>query len=164
MRRIKLTQGQFALIDDIDFERISQYKWHAVKASNKHSWYANTNIWIKKDGKKIRYSLRMHRFLLNTPKGKVVDHINGNGLDNRRENIRICDQKNNVCNAIAHRNSISKYRGVSLQSGKWKVQIQINKKKIHLGYFDSEEEAAQVYNKAAKKYHGEFARLNKVEE
>lgn len=160
MKEIKLTQGQVAFVDDEDYERLSQYKWSAIKASPKHPWYAVTNMHTEKG----RRSVRMHRVLLGAKSGDVIDHIDGNGLNNTRANLRFCSQSENVRNARKHNASVSKYKGVTPapQNGRWRAQIQFGGKKIPLGTHASEEMAAFVYNCAALQYFVPYARLNEL--
>ena len=154
MKKIKLTQGKFALVDDKDFEKVNQYKWHASKSYN--TFYAIR----KKDGETIR----MHRVIMGFVKGDLrqVDHINSNGLDNRRSNLRECSNQQNQFNMKARIGCSSKYKGVSWAKGrnKWLAQIQVDDKDFHLGYFKREIDAAKAYDKKATELCGEFARLN----
>lgn len=118
---------------------------------------------IYKDGY-VRDSrgVAMHREIAGAPDGKVVDHINGDPLDNRRENLRVCTQQQNLWNGKAHRDGSSKYRGVSwnARKGKWRVQIQGKT----LGFYDDEDFAASVYNAEAAARFGAFAKPNVVRE
>jgi len=104
----------------------------------------------------------MHRYLTNCPKGLVVDHIDGNGLNNTKANLRICTQKQNACNTPGHVGKSSKYKGVKKMknSNKFRAAITNNRKYFHLGVFEDETEAARAYDEAARKYHKEFAYLN----
>jgi len=104
----------------------------------------------------------MHRLIMDPPRGYVVDHINGDGLDNRRANLRLATHAQNGRNRRKIKKGISKYKGVSWEesTGKWRALIHVDRKKISLGCYKDEVTAAKVYDKAAKKYHGEFARLN----
>lgn len=155
MKTIKLTKGQFAIVDDEDFEFLNQWKWFASK--DKNTFYAN-----KRHGKTI---LQMHRLIMNPKKGEVIDHINLNGLDNRKKNLRICSPKENIRNAPKRMKATSKFKGVYLPSGKdkWRATIRIDGKKKNLGTFASELEAAIAYNNAALKHFGEFAYLNSLD-
>ncbi len=105
----------------------------------------------------------MHNLIINTPDGMEADHINGNTLDNRRSNLRICTRGQNQRNRRGNLNGTSKYKGVSFknENKKWVAQIGF-KKNMFIGYYKTEIEAALAYNEAAKKYHGKFARLNKI--
>jgi hypothetical protein len=108
-----------------------------------------------------RKTISLHRFIVNCPAGKCVDHINGNLLDNRRENLRICTQAENRYNSQKSKSNTSGYKGVSWSNSvkKWRSQIRRNKKNLHLGYYDTPEEAYATYCIASKKYHGEFGRI-----
>lgn len=153
MKIIKLSQGKFAIIDNEDFERINQYKWYLS-----HYGYA------VRTAKKTRQTIWMHREINNTPEGMRTDHINRNPLDNRKSNLRTCKQGQNVLNRIKSKNYGNPYKGVSkhTQNSKWRARIMINQKEISLGCYDTPEEAALSYNKAAKEHFGEFARLNQI--
>jgi hypothetical protein len=157
---IPLTQGKYALIDEEDFALVSQYKWWARKSSSKNTvrWYVVRTIRLT-DGRWIEQ--RLHRFLLHPPVGIDVDHVNGNVLDNRRCNLRLATRSENSRNRHTVRGA-SKYLGVFFkkQTGRWMAQIVDHGTAIHLGYFDSEVEAALAYDEAASRIHGEFAHLN----
>ena len=157
-RRIPLTQGKYAIVDPEDFERLNKHKWHAVKQSN--TYYA---IRCFGPAKKTTY-IRMHREVIHPPDHLVVDHINHNGLDNRKANIRPATRSQNNFNRliIKRKGLSSKYKGVAWkkEKKKWRVQMHFNGKLIFLGYFKDEIQAAKEYDKAAKKYYGEFAFLN----
>jgi len=160
-RRIPLTQGKYAILDPEDFERLNKHKWHIN--SGRNTCYAVRTAF--KDGKRIH--TKMHRVIINPPGHLVVDHINRNGLDNRKANLRAvtCAQNNINKRSIKRKNSPSKYKGVywSKRDKKWQVQICHNYKCRTIGQFDDEIQAAKAYDTAAKKYHGEFAVLNLTE-
>jgi len=146
---IPLSQGKFAIVDADDFEKLSQLKWHY------------SNGYAVKHGKP---KIIMHRIVCNTPDGMHTDHINGNRLDNRKCNLRVCTKNENAKNTSKRKNSTSKYKGVSWETRtkRWFCQIEVNKKSFFLGRFSSEEAAAEAYNEAALIHHGEFARLNQT--
>lgn len=156
VKEIKLSQGKYALVDDSDYERVSQYKWWAAEVGVTKHFYATTSTY------KPRKTIYMHRLILDAPKGKIVDHINGNGLDNRRANLRLCTNAQNLHNAPAQKNNTSGYKGVSWNKGnkKWQAQICVNNKKIMIGVFADKIEAAKAYDKAALEFHGKFAYTN----
>lgn len=148
MKRIPLTQGLSAIVDDEDFEMLSRFKWHFHQTG-----YAMRTARI--DGKK--HLLRMHRVVMNAPPHKCVDHINGNTLDNRKRNLRIASRSQNQHNRGRNKNNTSGFKGVSRYRGRWRARITVNWKEIRLGIFDTPEEAFDAYVAAAKEYHGEFA-------
>lgn len=160
MREIKLTKGQFALVDDEDYDMVNMYKWYATK--RKGLFYAVADL---KTGVRMYKRTYMHRLILGLSDSKQhSDHIDHNGLNNQRFNLRIATRFQNNANKTSHKNSTSKYLGVSWHKGaeKWVSVITKNKKYIYLGVFETEHLAATAYNKAAIELHGEFANLNKV--
>ena len=151
-------KGQKVFVDKRDFAEVTRYKWSLEKG-------ANTYYLVRKKGPRGKVKrIVLHRLLTNAPKGTQVDHKNGNGLDNRRKNLRICKQQHNLWNQGKRLNRTSKYKGVSWckAAKKWQVHITVNYKNIYLGLFKCEKEAAKKYNKAAKKFFGQFARSNKI--
>lgn len=158
-RRIPLTMGKFAIVDPDDFDRLNIYKWHASK--NAGIFYARRNLYPKRKGKPG--SIPMHRQIMKAPAGFVIDHINYNGLDNRKANLRLANHSQNVCHRRKlNKSSYSRYKGIYFNKRirKWRVQISVNRKFKQIGYFKDELEAAKAYDAAAQKYHGEFAALN----
>lgn len=155
---IPLTQGKFAVVDDADFEWLSGWKWHTVRKGRTHR--AARNIRVK--GKaEIVY---MHRMILNPPPGMESDHVNGDGFDNRRANLRVCTHTQNCQNRPKRRGCSSKYTGVCWDKyhHKWRSRICVKGRLKHLGYFSDEKKAAVAYNIAASKHFGDFARPNQV--
>jgi hypothetical protein len=151
-RRIPLTRGKFALVDSQDYYRLGQFSWFAVPG------YKTSYADRKLNGKTIK----MHREIMNAPAHLFVDHINHNGLDNRKANLRLCTRAQNNCNVVTKKRGASKYKGVSLgkTEKKWRGTIRFNKKRYHLGYFTDETAAAKAYDKKASQLHGRFACLN----
>lgn len=157
MKQIKLTQGKVALVDDEDFELLNQWKWYA----NKKCGFCYAVRHFKAiSGKRDKKSM-LHRQIMNCPEGLEIDHINHNGLDNKKSNLRICTRSQNQPNQKAKKHS-SKYKGVSWHkaSKKWQAMIVYNNRQIYIGLFDSEIEAAKAYDKKALELFGEFACLN----
>ena len=152
-RLIELTWDKFAIVDAEDFDRLNKYKWCAVQRES--TWYAKTFLL---DGT----PLPMHRLIINAPPGMFVDHIDHYGLNNRKPNLRICTNAQNQQNSRPRSGGTSKYKGVYWEKAKnkFRARITVNRMCIHLGYFKSEIDAAKAYDKAAKKYFGEFAYLN----
>ncbi len=146
MRKIILTQNKVALVDDIDYEKLCKYKWYVLHVHNRY-WKAVRAI-RESNGK--RSIILMSRYIMEASKGEVVDHINGDTLDNRRANLRICTQSANTQNIHTNR-GVSSYQGVCWhnQMKKWRARIGINGRRYHLGLFNAEEEAATAYNQAA---------------
>jgi len=156
MKEIPLTQGQVALVDDEDFERVNQYKWCACWYKRPKTFYAKRRI-IKEDGRNSTQYL--HRFILNAPQSKQVDHRNHNGLDNTKGNIRLVTNGQNSLNSRPSANMSSKYKGVHKQGRKWHARISYNKDSNYrkdsgraydqIGIFDTELEAALAWDEKA---------------
>lgn len=146
----------FALVDDCDYKELSQYNWHKTK-----SGYASRYVG---GGRNNRVCIYMHRQIMDPPKDMVVDHKNRNTLDNTRGNLRITNQSRNMQNARPRNKATSRYKGVHWNSyhGLWSANIQANNRKVYLGRYVTQKDAALAYNDAAKKYFGEFALLNEI--
>lgn len=159
MKKIPLTQGKFALVDDADYDELSRSKWHAVKAHK--TFYACRAALNPATGIKTNKQ-SMHRQIL-MPKGNlVVDHINHNGLDNQRSNIRVCSHTENMRNREKNYSNKSGYKGTTWDKHhkKWKSFIHLGGKDKILGYYFCLIRAAKSYDEAASKYYGEFALTN----
>lgn len=160
IRVIELTQGQIALVDEEDFERVSQRKWYAKWDKRKNNFYAVTNL---RNDEGARKTVSMNNYIMQTPEGMKTDHIYGYAtLDNRRANLRVCTSAENLQNTGKYNTNTSGFKGVSWHKShkKWVAQIQVNNKKIHLGYFNSPEEAHAVYCRFALELHGTFCRFS----
>lgn len=150
--------GYFAEIDDDDFGIVSPFKWHAMKGRN--TVYAATNVRREGGG----YStVAMHRMINETPKGLHTDHIDGNGLNNQRANLRTATRTQNAHNRAPNKGSVSAFKGVHWNKRKrrWIASIRVKKKSIFLGQHKDEASAAAAYDRAATQYFGEFARTSK---
>ena len=156
MREIPLTQGKVALVDDDDYERVNQWKWlcsrwHEKFYAARQSWNNGKPIWI-----------RMHRFILSVKSPDQVDHIDNDGLNNQKANLRICSQSENLWNRRAPRSNKSGFKGVHWhhKEQRYRSVIHVGRRCIYLGKYKDAKEAARAYNTAALKYHGAFAKLN----
>ena len=156
MKTIALTRGKVTIVDEEDFEELNKYKWHARIQTYTGAFRA------KRYGNPIEVD--MARQIMNCPPGLEVDHINGNLLDNRRCNLRICTHGENMRNRKLQKNNTTGYRGVTMvhPSKRYTAQIYEKRRKIHIGTYDTPEDAARAYNVAALANYGEFARLNDV--
>lgn len=159
-KEIPLTQGYKTIVDDCDYDFLMQWKWHVCIGHQtvyamRNSEFIGGNYLTGK-----RHHIMMHRVLNGTPDGMDTDHINGNGLDNRRENLRTATRSQNMWNRHPNRKGKSRYKGVSWhkQHRKWIANIQVQRKRIFLGLFRNEKEAADAY---AKRAAIEFTDFNK---
>jgi hypothetical protein len=155
-KEIPLTRGKIAIVDDEDYEYLSKHKWYAINSGG----YA-TRAYME-DGKKI--VVRMHRLIMNVPEDLVVDHIDGNTLNNQKANLRICTRAENCRNRGINKNNTSGYKGVYWNKSKkrWAASIRYNRKRVNCGHYKCEHEAAAAYNLKAIELFGEYAWLNEI--
>ena len=164
MKFIHLTRGKITAVDDEDFEWLSQWKWsaHRVKKKSQVLWYAK-----RTEGHRGP-TIFMHRQIMDRIQGGsevgkyIVDHRDGDGLNNVRQNLRSCSYSQNFGNSKKTRGTVSKFKGVAWhrRDEVWVSSITCNGKSYWLGTFDSEQAAAKAYDEAAQEHFGEFARLN----
>ncbi len=160
MKEIELTQGLVVLIDDEDYAWLSLNKWMAEAASNSSRTHYAVRWMTNNQGQ--RRALRMHRLIIGAKPGQQVDHIDGDGLNNQRSNLRVATCTENQRNSRLRMDNTSGFKGVSWkkQNNRWQASIRVSRKKTHLGYFRSPVEAALAYDHAALTHFGKFARLN----
>lgn len=154
MKLIQITQGYSVMVDDADYDDLMQWKWQA--RNNGYTVYAQRTV-----GKRPRKTLNMHAYLM----GRTwVDHKDANGLNNQRTNLRLCSESQNAMNRSLNSNSTSGFKGVSYHKDRRKFQAYIKHKgkMIYLGLHETAVQGAKVYNEAALKMFGEFAKLNPV--
>jgi hypothetical protein len=159
MREVPLTRGLVAVVDDEDYHLVSVRKWHAQKPTQGRTFYARAERRSGEDGGRW---FHMHRVIAGAPDGLDVDHVDGNGLNNRRSNLRLCTRQENCCNRPGNRVATSRFKGVSWssKSQKWKSQIRIDGTLLFLGYYDSELAAACAYDSVATVAQGKYAWRN----
>lgn len=157
--RIELTQGQWATVDQADFEQLSAHKWYAHWDKSSKSFYAQRKA---RDESGKQRTVLMHREITGAKPGEVVDHISRDTLDNRRGNLRCCGATLNAWNRTHGKLSKTGYRGVYPHGSKWQAKICVNGNRIHLGNFGTPEEAAEAYDKAAVEHFKEFAQPNLI--
>jgi len=156
MQKIQLTKGCIALVDDDDYEYLNQFKWRLAD-TNQWTKYAQTAIKINGKYK----TFLMHRMIMNPLKNLQVDHINHNGLDNTKNNLRICTRSEN-CRHFRRMIKFNDFgfKGIKFKDNGWEAEIRINGKQKYLGRSKNPIEAAKIYNIAALKYFGDYAVLN----
>lgn len=151
MKYIPLSKGQFAVVDDEDYESLSQFKWclHSNGYAKRHE-----------GGRNNRRCIYMHRMVARALESDSVDHADGNKLNNSRSNLRVCTHQQNCYNTKMHKDNISGKKGVTLikATGRYMARIQANGKSRHLGVFATPEEASECYAQAAQRLHGEFSK------
>lgn len=158
MTKVPLNHGQFALIDDEDADRVLVYFWTYYWSEKHKKATAHRTLWNK--GKPT--TVLLHRFVMNAPKGVQVDHIDRDGLNCQKSNLRFATNAQNHCNTIKKAGSTSRFKGVHFERRRqyYVANITVNRVAIHLGSFAKEEDAARAYDAKARELHGEFARLN----
>lgn len=158
MPRLKLSTGEFTFLDSEDYLKFCKYSWYGHKNGK------TTYVERMKCSKGKRISIKLHRVILKAPPGVEVDHINRNGLDNRKCNLRLASRIENCRNLSKRSGGSSKYKGVDWRAAhkKFRARITVNKRLIELGYFESAKKAALAYDRAAVKYFGVFALTNKM--
>lgn len=151
MKKIKLTQNKTALVDNDDFEELNKFKWYANRHGN--TFYAVRSL--ANGSKRL-----MHRCILNTPTSNETDHKDGNGLNNQRKNLRICNHSENQQNKGKNINNTSGFKGISWcqRNKKWLVRLSVNGTRLYLGHFKQKIKAYQAYVEACIKYHGNFSK------
>lgn len=157
MKTIPLSNGGFVIVDDADYDKLIKFKWHGRRKEK--VYYAVRGKYIKETRKRTKEL--MHRMILGLNDPKVlVDHVNGDGLDNRRSNLRICNGTENTRNSRRSCHNTTGFKGVSLnkRTGKFTARIMADNKRLFLGYFMTAEEASKVYNDKAKELFKSFYR------
>lgn len=162
MKTIALSRGMVATVDDQDYARLSEFTWRILHKPGSRRWYAQTEYRI--DGKGQRFYAVMHRVILNVLPGIVIDHIDGDGLNNTRANLRICDASDNNANTSkrAPEKSTSKYKGVWKGSDRqvWTAKLSRHGRIVYRGSFETEIEAAHAYDRAVLQFCPGVGRLN----
>jgi hypothetical protein len=158
MKTISLTKGMLAIVDDDDYDKLSKFKWMASYYPKRRKYNACRSIGTKPH----QQTVLMHRIIMNALKGSDVDHINGDTLDNRKSNLRICTRAQNMANVKARSHNKLGVKGVYKSNNRFRATIRVNHKRYHLGYFDSLSEASAAYNKAARENYGDFALLKDI--
>lgn len=153
---IPLTRGKVAIIDAADFDLVGQHKWCALPSRN--TWYATRALRRTGPGRLVS----MHQIIYPAPPGMKIDHIDGDGLNNRRANLRHCTNVENCRNQGIARNNRSGFKGVSWYPnyGKWVATVWDGQRKVFLGYYADPVEAARAYDAKARELFGAFARPN----
>lgn len=156
---ISLNKGNCTIVDNDEYEKFGNLTWFICNG------YAKRSFRLKSvERSKSNRQAHLHREILNAPKGMCIDHINGDKLDNRKSNLRLCTNQENIRNSKVMIKNTSGFKGVSWMKSKskWRARIKVNMREIHLGLFASKLDAVRCYNKGAKRYFSDFAYINKV--
>jgi len=161
IRLISLSRYKFAIIDSADYDHLKNFNWRPRRSL--HTWYAFRLALVAE--KRDKNLVWLHNEIIENPNGLLIDHINRNGLDNRKINLRLATRAQNTCNCKKRKGCSSKFKGVSYHNSisgpkRWQAYIHANGRRIYLGVFLTEVEAARAYDSAARMYHKEFAQLN----
>jgi hypothetical protein len=151
--RISLSQGKHALVDEADLPLLEGRTWYAAR-SESGTYYARAH---QRRGER---AIHLHRLILDPEPNEEVDHINGDGLDNRRTNLRACPKHLNLANSPKYRSGQSKYKGIYRRKRRWAARVNVQGFEIHLGMAATEREAALLYDAGAREFFGEYARTN----
>ena len=153
---IKLTQGQVAIIDAEDLEKIADYRWHASWNPSKKAYYATSSITVSYKKQK---TVSMNRLLMNCPKHLVVDHIDGNPLNNCKSNLRVCTPSQNCANKGAYKTNTTGHKGLVKNKNTYEVYVSINGKSTYVGCSSKYEDAVKIHEEESRRIHGEFCRF-----
>lgn len=154
---VDLGNNNIVILDAGDAGRVTARSWYRSRSKQRPDYMISQT-----GGRGNITTTYLHRFIIDAPRGSIVDHANGDTMDNRRSNLRIASHQQNMSNSQRRKTNTSGYKGVQLRCDgkKWLARIQVNKKTIHLGSFETREDAARAYDAAAIQHFGEFARLN----
>ena len=154
---IPLSQNKMVIVDSDDAARVKAFDWYAHESRGKFYAARQTRVDLNKQKRVF-----LHKWLIDAPDDMLVDHINGDSLDCRRSNLRLCTQAQNVRNVPLYKNSTSGYKGVSqvVSTGRWMAYVNFDGERHNLGHYTTPKEAARAYDAKARELHGEFARLN----
>lgn len=158
MKTITLTQGKCAVVDDVDYEWLNQWKWHACKVEKgrKLRWYAKRHVTVQ--GK--QRTIFMHRLIVSLAGWREIDHKDGDGLNNQRHNLRAATHAQNIMNSVKASGYSSIHKGVCWhkKAKKWMASICLDGRARYLGLFETEEDAAEAYSRSALLHFGDFAK------
>ena len=156
MKTIPLTRGYFTKVDDEDYEKFASIRWQAMVDSR------SKMVRASRKGGNPRTTIYLSREIMNAPKGKLVDHVNGNQLDNQKQNLRLCTHAENLQNRGPTKSNTSGFKGVCFDKNlkKWRAQIGFKMKRRYIGSFNTKKEAALAYDRFTRKLHGKFAKPN----